>query len=296
VRAKGFVDGTLVVEAEQTFSLVDPPTKKQIEATAFIHPSAELGKDVYVGPYATVGEGVKIGDGTRVEAHAVIEKWTEIGKNCQIHYAAVIGSASQDKKHAGVKSYVKIGDNNHFREYVSINRATAEGDATVIGHNNLFLSYVHVGHDCQLGSQIVVSNGTQIAGHVSIDDSAVLGGMVGVNQFVRIGSMVMVGGYSKVNQDVPPYLLCEGNPAVVRTINLVGLQRNQLNPDIIRDLKRAYRMVFRSDLNITQAIARIREELPATAEIEKFISFFQAPTKAGVIRRVIPEISDDDGD
>ncbi len=296
VSAKGFVDGTLVVEAEQTFSLVDPPTKKQIEATAFVHPSAEIGKDVYIGPYATVGEGVKIGDGTRIEAHAVIEKWTEIGKNCQIHYAAIIGSASQDKKHMGVKSYVKIGDNNQFREYVSINRATAEGDATVIGDNNLLLAYVHIGHDCQLGNDIIISNGTQIAGHVSIDDGAVLGGMVGINQFVRIGAMVMVGGYSKVNQDIPPYLLCEGNPALVRTVNVVGMQRKGLMPDRIRDIKRAYRLVFRSDLNLSQALAKISESLPSSDEVYCFTAFVQAPSKVGVVRRVQDESPEDADD
>ena len=293
VSAKGFVDGKLVVEAEQTFSLMDQPTKTQIESTAFIHPSAELGKDVYIGPYATIGEGVKIGDGTRVEAHAVVEKWTEVGKNCHIHYGAVIGSESQDKKHMGEKSFVKIGDNNVFREYVTINRATGEGDATIIGNDNLLLSYVHVGHDCVLGNGIVISNSTGIAGHCIIEDKVVMGGMVGITQFVRIGTLSMIGGYSKVNQDIPPYMLCEGNPAVLRTVNLIGLQRSGLSPEQVRDVKKAYRFLYRSELNISQAVDKITQDLGRSATLDRFVGFLAAPSKVGICKRSAADSDDD---
>lgn len=284
IYGRALVDGQVVCEGEFTLSIVEKETSVKIHPTATIHPSAELGKDVEIGPYVIIGPDVKIGSRTKVEANAVIEKWTTIGEDCLIHYGAIIGNATQDKKYDGERSYVEIGDRNVIREYVTINRATGKEQKTTVGDDNLFLTNVHLGHNCKLGSRIIISNATGLAGHVEVDDDTVIGGMVGVTQFCRIGSGCMIGGYSKVNQDVPDFMLIEGNPAVCRSINLVGLQRRGVNSETLKAVKSAYRFLYRKKLNLSQAIESIKTELPSSPQIDKLLSFLQVQTDRGIIK------------
>lgn len=281
-RGKCYVDGKVVAEAEMTFSMADAAVTTRIDATAKIHPSAEIGKDVTIGPNAFIGEGVKLGNGVTIEANVVIEKWTSIGDETQIHYGAIIGNATQDKKFKGERSYVKIGKRNVIREYVTINRATSKEGSTIIGDENLLLTMVHIAHDCELGNKIIISNAAQVAGHVEIGDNAVIGGMAGITQFCRIGKMAMVGGYSKVNQDVPPFTLVEGNPATIRTLNTIGMERNGVAN--IGAMKKAYRAIFRSKMNFSQAIEKVEAEIEQTPEVQHLCSFIKTESHNGTMR------------
>jgi UDP-N-acetylglucosamine acyltransferase len=247
-----------------------------IHETAVVSPKAELGKDVVVGPYSVINEDVQIGDGTVISAHVFIDKWTTIGKNNKIFSGAVIGTESQDLKFTGEKSFVKIGDNNIIREYVTINRATEPGGFTKLGNNNAILSYCHIAHDCILGNKITISNVTTLAGHVEVEDQAGLGGYVGIHQFVKIGSMSFIGGWSKVVKDVPPFLRVSGTPLRVYGLNSVGLDRNNVPLDSKKALKKAYQILFRSGHNVTQAIELIRADIEQTEHVKMFIAFLES--------------------
>ncbi|MDY7014999.1 MAG: acyl-ACP--UDP-N-acetylglucosamine O-acyltransferase [Cyanobacteriota bacterium] len=229
----------------------------QIHPTAIIHPGAELHPTVEVGPYAIIGESVKIGPQTTIGPHAVIEGPTEIGMGNRIFPGAAIGLDSQDKKYQGADSWVKIGDRNRIREYVTINRATGEGEATEIGNDNLLMAYVHVAHNCWIENNVTIANNVALAGHVEIESKAIIGGVLGVHQFVRIGQLAMVGGMSRVDRDVPPYMLVEGNPARVRSLNSIGLQRAKCPPEDIAQLKKAFRMLYRSNYSFSQAVEQL---------------------------------------
>ncbi len=295
---KAFVDGNLVAETEMTFSLVNSQLETLIDPSAKIHPNAVIGKDVKIGPNAYIGEGVVLGNNVTIEANVVIEKWTTIGENTHVHYGAIIGNSTQDKKFNKTdKSFVIIGKNCDIREYVTINRATIKDEATIIGDNCLLLTMVHIGHDCKLGNNIVMSNAVQVAGHVQIEDKAILGGMAGITQFCRIGTMAMVGGYSKVNQDVPPYMLVEGNPACIRSMNIIGLERNDVSKQNQRDMKEAYKALFRSSMNTSQAIEKIEKELKIDShEVNHLISFLQAESKNGIMKRGNKDTSESDSE
>lgn len=232
-----------------------------IHPTAVIHPRAELHPTVQIGAYAVIGERVKVGPGTVIGHHAVIEGWTEIGARNQIFPGAAIGLEPQDLKYDGSSSMVKIGDDNLIREYVTINRATGAGEATVIGDRNLLMAYVHVGHNCSIADRVIISNGTALAGHIRIESRATISGVLGVHQFVHIGQLAMVGGMSRINRDVPPYMLVEGNPARVRALNKVGLQRAGLvtleNGQAMQALKKAFRILYRSGLTLNEALEQL---------------------------------------
>ncbi|MEL7314804.1 MAG: acyl-ACP--UDP-N-acetylglucosamine O-acyltransferase [Cyanobacteria bacterium J06559_3] len=232
-----------------------------IHPTAVIHPGATLHPSVKVGPYAVVGEKVTIGPETEIGAHAVIDGHTEIGARNQIFPGAVIGAEPQDLKYDGAVSLVKIGNDNRIREYVTINRATHAGEVTVVGDNNLLMAYVHVAHNCVLGNQIIVANAVALAGHVEIESNAVIGGVLGIHQFVRIGRFAMLGGMSRIDRDVPPYMTVEGNPCRVRGLNAIGLKRAGIaeagKGQVYRELKEAYRLLYRSDLPLAAAIAKL---------------------------------------
>ncbi|ACL70504.1 acyl-(acyl-carrier-protein)--UDP-N-acetylglucosamine O-acyltransferase [Halothermothrix orenii H 168] len=248
----------------------------KIHETAIVHPGAKIGKNVEIGPYSIIGENVEIGEGTKIGPHVVVEGWTTIGKNNQIFHGASIGLEPQDMKFKGEKSYLFIGDNNIIRENVTIHRGTEEGGGeTRIGNNNLIMAYCHVAHDCQLGNHIIMSNATNLAGHVIIEDYVVMSGLTGVHQFVRVGKMAMVGAHSKVVKDVPPYILVDGHPARVNGINVVGLRRNGVDPDLRQEIKRAYKILYRSNLNTSQAIEKMDQELDASEEIEHFLRFLR---------------------
>lgn len=229
----------------------------RIHPTAVIHPDAELHPTVEVGPYAVIGEGVKIGPQTTVGAHAILEGPMEIGAGNKIFPGAALGLESQDKKYKGGQSWVKIGDRNRIREYVTINRATGEGEVTLIGNDNLLMAYVHVAHNCIIENGVVIANNVALAGHVEIESKAIIGGVLGVHQFVRIGQLAMIGGMSRIDRDVPPYLLVEGNPAKVRSLNLVGLQRAGFSEEEQAILKKAFRMLYRSDASFSQAVEKL---------------------------------------
>ncbi|MDY6781943.1 MAG: acyl-ACP--UDP-N-acetylglucosamine O-acyltransferase [Cyanobacteriota bacterium] len=229
----------------------------QIHPTAIVHPDAELHPTVRVGPYTIVGERVKIGPQTTIGPHVVIEGPTEIGMGNRIFPGAAIGLESQDKKYQGAESWVKIGDRNRIREYVTINRATGEGEATEIGNDNLFMAYVHVAHNCRIENSVVIANNVALGGHVEIESKAIIGGVLGVHQFVRIGQLAMVGGMTRIVRDVPPYMLVEGSPARVRSLNLVGLQRADFTSEEIGQLKKSFRMLYRSDYSFTRAVEQL---------------------------------------
>jgi UDP-N-acetylglucosamine acyltransferase len=232
-----------------------------IHPTAVIHSGAELHPSVKVGPYAVIGEKVTIGPETEIGAHVVIDGDTEIGARNQIFPGAAIGLESQDRKYDGSMSRVIIGNNNQIREYVTINRATGAGEATVVGDNNLLMAYVHVAHNCVVGSNIVIANAVSLAGHVEVESNAVIGGVLGVHQFVHIGCYAMVGGMSRIDRDVPPYTVVEGNPCRVRGLNLVGLRRAGLTHSeggrIFQELKQAFRLLYRSDLSFEAALQQL---------------------------------------
>ena len=228
-----------------------------IHPTAIIDPQAELDSTVEVAPYAVIGADVKIGAHTTVGAHVVISGPTEIGCDNHIFPGAAIGLAPQDLKYKGARSLVKIGDRNTFREYVTINRATGEGEETVIGNDNLLMAYVHVAHNCILGDHIVIANSVALAGHVEVESKAVIGGMLGVHQFVKIGTMAMLGGMSRIDRDVPPYMLVEGNPSNVRSLNLVAFRRNNFSVEELSLMKQAYKILYRSGLTISQALEKL---------------------------------------
>ncbi|MGK7941813.1 MAG: acyl-ACP--UDP-N-acetylglucosamine O-acyltransferase [Crocosphaera sp.] len=225
-----------------------------IHPTAVIHPNAQIDPTVEVGPYAVIGDQVKIGAQTTIGPHVVIEGPTEIGENNRIFPSAVIGLDPQDLKYKGAPSRVKIGDGNTIREFVTVNKATHVDEVTEIGNNNLLMAYVHVAHNCVIEDHVIIANAVALAGHVYIESRAVIGGVLGVHQFVRIGRNAMLGGMSRIDRDAPPYMMIEGNPSRVRSLNLVGLRRAGLSKEDMGYLKKAFRLLYRSDLTLEQAL------------------------------------------
>ena len=248
---------------------------RKIHETAVIYPGARLGRDVEVGPYSVIGENVFIGDGTKIGAHAVIEGWTTIGRDCQIHHSACVGGEPQDLKFKGEKTFVYIGDNTIIREFVTINRATGEGEETRVGSNCLIMATAHIAHNCQVGNNVNIANASGIAGHVVIEDRAIISGMSGVHQFVKIGRNAMIGGASKVVQDVPPFVIADGRPARVCGLNSVGLARAGLSEETRRNLKKAYRMLYRSGMKLTDAIATMEQELDSSEAVDHLLRFLR---------------------
>lgn len=257
----------------------------QIHPTAVIHPSATVAEDVVIGPYAVVGERAFIDRGTRLGAHAVVEAFTTLGRDCQVFSGAVVGGVPQDLKFQGEESYCVIGDRNVIREHATVNRATAEGDVTRIGNDNLIMAGVHVAHDCQIGNGVVIANGVSLAGHVIVEDLAVIGGMTGLHQFIRVGRMAMVGAMSRLSQDVPPFMLTEGSPPRVYGLNAVGLRRKGVPPEARAQLKKAYKLLYRSGLSVGQAIAEIGK-LDPSPELRHLIAFLQSSERgiSGIAR------------
>lgn len=234
-----------------------------IHPTAVIHSGANLHPTVKVGPYAVIGEDVTVGPGTEIGAHAVIDGHTTIGADNRIFPGAAIGLEPQDLKYDGSMSRVVIGNNNLIREYVTINRATNAGAVTVVGDNNLFMAYSHVAHNCVVEDNVIIANSVALAGHVYVESGARISGIVGIHQFVRVGRLAMIGGLTRIDRDVAPYTLASGNPAAVRGLNQVGLQRAGLTTDregqSYRELKQAYRLVYRSGELIADAIAKMEQ-------------------------------------
>jgi UDP-N-acetylglucosamine acyltransferase len=260
-----------------------------IHPTAIVHPGATLDPTVQVGPYSVIGERVKIGPETVIRSHVVIDGWTEIGARNEIFPGAMIGLEPQDLKYDGAASLVKIGDDNRIREYVTINRATHAGEATVLGNHNLLMAYCHVAHNCVLQDQIIMSNAVSLAGHVEIESRAVIGGVLGVHQFVRVGRSAMLGGMSRIDRDVPPFMLVEGNPSRVRALNQVGLQRSGLaaaeNGEVMQALKKSFRLLYRSGLILNEALKQMEPLLvfEPVAHLHQFLLDSQGEGRRGVI-------------
>jgi UDP-N-acetylglucosamine acyltransferase len=258
--------------------------KTLIHPTAVIHPGAELHPTVQVGAYAVIGEKVKVGAGTAIGAHVVIDGDTEIGECNQIFPGAAIGLEPQDLKYDGSPTRVIIGNGNKIREYVTINRATREPEATLIGNNNLLMAYSHVAHNCTIEDSVIITNSVALAGHVYIESKAVIGGVLGIHQFVRIGRLAMVGGMSRIDRDVPPYMLVEGNPSRVRSLNQVGLKRAGITEldqgQVFQTLKKAFRILYRSGLTFNQALEQL-ELLPASEQLQHLHHFLQLSQTKG---------------
>ncbi len=254
-----------------------------IHPSAIVDPAANLGEDVVVGPYCVIGPEVSLGDGCWLQNHVALYGPTKIGPNNRFYAFSSIGQRSQDLKYSGEPTYLEIGSDNTFREFVTVNRATSIGGTTRIGNEGNFLAYSHVAHDCQVGDRVVFSNNGTLAGHVIVGEYAVLGGLTAVHQFCRIGKHSITGGCSKIVQDVPPFMIADGNPAVIRGINLVGLERRGYNPESMRILKESYRILYRSNLNTKQAIEELRHSFPNSTEISALVEFLET-TDRGIVR------------
>ncbi|HWY88968.1 MAG TPA: acyl-ACP--UDP-N-acetylglucosamine O-acyltransferase [Gemmataceae bacterium] len=244
-----------------------------IHPTAVVHPKAQIGPDCEIGPYCVVGEHVVIGARCRLHSHVVIDGHTRLGEGNRIFPFASIGLQTQDLKWKGGLTHTEIGDHNTFREYVTVHSATGEGEATVVGSNNHILAYSHVAHNVVLGDHVIMSNVATLAGHVVVEDCAVVGGLAAIHQFCRIGKMSIVGGCSKVVQDVPPYMLADGNPAETRTVNKVGMERNGVSEEAQSALRQAFKILFRERLTIPNALARIEQDLSPLPEVQHLVSF-----------------------
>jgi len=253
-----------------------------IHRTALVDPTAHVGQEVSIGPYCIVGPRVTVGERCTLAAHVVLERNVKLGTGVKVGYGTVIGNDPQDLKYGGEETWVEIGDETVLREYCTVNRGTVTTGKTTVGRRCFLMSYVHVAHDCVIGNDVIMANAVQMAGHVRVEDRAIISGLVPIHQFVRIGTFAFVGGASRVNQDVPPYTKAVGNPVHLYGLNSVGLQRAGFAPEVKLALKRAYRLLFNSDLTVSQGIARARAELPSAPEIEHFLRFIEG-SERGVL-------------
>lgn len=250
-----------------------------IHAAAVIHEDAQLAPDVTVGPGAVVGPGVVVGGGSTIGSNALIERDTVIGEQCTIAHGAVLGTEPQDLKFGGEETRLVVGDRTVIREYATLNRGTSASGRTLVGSDCLIMAYTHVAHDCEIGDHVVLANAVNMGGHVVIGDWAIVGGMTPIHQFVRIGDHAFVGGASRVHKDVPPYVRAAGNPMEMSGLNSVGLRRRGFGPEVRRELKRAYRLIYGSPLNLTQALERAGEELDPLPEVQTFLDFFEGGSR-----------------
>ena len=247
-----------------------------IHPTAIIHPKAQIGADCHIGPYCLIGEHVVLAERCRLHSHVVLEGHTTLGCDNEIYPFASLGMKSQDLKWKGGLTRLQIGDRNVFRESVSAHCATSDGDVTRVGSDNYFLANTHLAHDVQVGNRIIMSNLATLAGHVVVEDHAIIGGLAAVHQFCRIGRYAMVGGCSKVVQDIAPFMMADGNPAETRFVNKVGLERSGFGADTVSTLTKAYKILFRSGLTLDNALSRLEADLPSTPELKELIQFVRA--------------------
>ena len=255
----------------------------EIHPTAMVDPGAEIGTGTVVGPYCIIGANVVLGANCWLQHHVTLSGPMRAGTGNKLYAYCSIGQQTQDLKYQGEPTYLEIGDENTFREFVTVNRSTSSDGKTRIGSRGNFLAYSHIGHDCTVGDDVVFSNNGTLAGHVQVGHYAVMGGLTAVHQFCRIGRFAITGGCSKIVQDVPPFMIADGNPARIRGINLVGLERKQFPAESVRLIKEAFRLIYRAKLNTRQAIEAIRKELPETAEIRELLTFIEASDR-GITR------------
>ncbi len=255
-----------------------------IDPRANVSPKAELADGVSVGPFTTIEAGAIIGEGTTIAANALIGRGARIGKACKIHHGAIVGHAPQDLKYADEPTTCEIGDRTEIREYAVLHRGTGEEGRTIIGSDNYLMALTHVAHDCVLGDHIIMSNAAMLAGHITVEDWVIIGGITPVHQFVHIGRHAMIGGGLRVPKDVPPFVLAGGAPLCFEGLNSIGLRRRGFAPEAIRALDEAYTLIYRSKLNVSQAVARITssEHLMAFKEVQQVVEFI-AGSQRGVI-------------
>ena len=255
-----------------------------VHPTAIVDLRAELDSSVEVGPYCLLGAGVKIGKESKIHSHAVIQGRTTLGEGNEVFPFATIGSIPQDLKYKGEPSELLIGNRNTIREYVSLNPGTAGGGmVTRVGDRNLLMMYCHIAHDCIIGNHNVIANGATLGGHVVIEDFVIVGGLVGIHQFVKIGTGAILGAGSMVSKDVPPYCNATGDRARLRGLNVEGLKRRGFQKSVIEAIHKAYRIAFQSRLKTDDALKKIRREMAAIPEVERFVSFI-ANSQRGVCR------------
>ncbi len=258
-------------------------SEANIHPTAIVDPAARLGAGTVIGPYCIVAAGVSLGEDCWLQHHVTVCGPARIGRGNRFYAYGSIGQQTQDLKYKGEPTYLEIGDENTFREFVTINRSTAETGCTRVGSRGNFLAYSHIGHDCTVGDAVVFSNNGTLAGHVQVGDHAVIGGLTAVHQFCRIGRFAITGGCSKIVQDVPPFMIADGNPAEVRGINQVGLERAGFPPEKIKPIKEAFRVVYRGKLNTAQALEELRAKLGESEDVQSIVQFIAA-SERGIIR------------
>lgn len=261
---------------------VSPLGSPVVHTTAIIDAAAELGPGVRVGPFAVIGPGVALGDNVEVGPHVHIPRDTTIGPDCVLYTGAVLGSDPQDLKYAGEPSRLEVGARTRVREYCTLNRGTGAGGVTRVGDDCLLMAYSHVGHDCTVGHHAVLANCVGLGGHVVVGDHVTIGGLVGVHQFVRIGDHAFVGACSKATKDIPPFLLVDGHPCRPRGLNLVGLKRRGFSDDVLRDLRKAFRILFKSSLNVGDATEQVAATVPDGPELRRFLDFVRS-SERGIV-------------
>jgi UDP-N-acetylglucosamine acyltransferase len=257
----------------------------QIHPTAIVDPGAEIGAETVIGPYCVIGAQVVLGANCWLQHHVTLAGPMRTGASNKFYAYCSIGQQTQDLKYKGEPTYLEIGDENTFREFVTVNRSTTAEGKTRVGNRGNFLAYSHIGHDCNVGNEVVFSNNGTLAGHVDVGDNAVMGGLTAVHQFCRIGRFAITGGCSKIVQDVPPFMIADGNPAEIRGVNLIGLERKGFPAEKVKPIKEAFRLLFRSKYNTRQAIEAIRKELAGSEEVNAIVEFIEK-TERGIIRRI----------
>ena len=255
----------------------------EIHPTAIVDPKAEIGNGTVIGPYCVIVAGVVLGSNCWLQHHVTLAGPMAAGSGNKFYAYCSIGQQTQDLKYRGEPTYLEIGNENTFREFVTVNRSTNAEGKTRIGSSGNFLAYSHIGHDCSVGDAVVFSNNGTLAGHVQVGDHAIMGGLTAVHQFCRLGRFAITGGCSKIVQDVPPFMIADGNPAKIRGVNVVGLERNGIAAETIKTIKEAFRLIYRSKYNTRQAIEAIQQELPAIPEVAQILEFIQT-TERGIIR------------
>jgi UDP-N-acetylglucosamine acyltransferase len=255
----------------------------RIHPTAIVSPDANIGTGVEIGPFAIIGEGCTIGDGSIIAPRATLERNVILGANVKVGSGTILGGDPQDLKFKGEHTTVEIGDGTTIREYSTINRGTTQSYKTTVGKNAFIMSYVHLAHDCHVGDGVILVNSVQLAGHVTVGEKAIIAGASAAHQFVKIGQYSFVGGCSRISQDVPPYVKAVGNPIKLYGLNSVGLQRNNFPEEVVRELKRAYRIFFRSELNVTQAKERAAAELKPYPEVQELLRFVEESGRGVVV-------------